>query len=418
MLPSASPRLGDDWLYREIDWWIRKRGTSPFLIQAPSKISYVPLEIQNKWPRANWLELDLDALGALSETERNERAEEIVGRILEGIARSRSGIVYEELERQKRLGFRFLVSAIVAGVLAVAAGGLGFWANYARQVAKAETKRADDAARLAEARAKIAESRRIAALSDAERGKRLDLSLMFAVEAQNVLEKLEEQESLSPRDKLEARNSLFRSLQDRPRILSILSLADVESTTAAISPKGGIIAAGYNKGDSGGVVLFDALQRTRLWDERLNVAKAQVTSVAFSPDGQTLAVGYKVDGIDFVVGLVELRQWTQLQADPLKVTVGRAKGLAFSPDGKILAAVYGDIAEGVHFLDVDLKSWKHKAGEVANRNFTPRNGGSIFRTTRIARHSTGCRRPPKKSRPGPLPPGEDAIGFKMIPRRL
>jgi hypothetical protein len=49
-----------------------------------------------------------------------------------GLARERHAAA--DTERQRRLGFRFLVSAIIAGVLAVASG-LAPWANNAGQTA-------------------------------------------------------------------------------------------------------------------------------------------------------------------------------------------------------------------------------------------------------------------------------------------
>ncbi len=53
----------------------------------------------------------------------------------------------ETLTLQPQLGFRILISAIAAGVLAVASGGLALWANNARQTAKElgdEQKTLDD----------------------------------------------------------------------------------------------------------------------------------------------------------------------------------------------------------------------------------------------------------------------------------
>ena len=190
-LDRKAPHLGEDWLYREIDWWLRKRGTSPLLIRASSKSPYIPLEIQRKWPKAQWVELDLHALKAASDEERNERAERIIGRVLRGIADSRSGVVYEELQRQKQLGRRFLVAAIVAGVLAVAAVGLALWANKSRHeadvAAQAATKsenKAVEARKTAEYQARIADSRRLAAEARSSLGSgHPQQALILAVEA-------------------------------------------------------------------------------------------------------------------------------------------------------------------------------------------------------------------------------------------
>ncbi len=85
-------------------------------------------------------------------------------------------------KRQKQLGRRFLVAAIVASVLAVISVGLALLANNARQKAMRKPS-ADEAAGLAKAQARIAESRRLAALSDSVRPGRLDRAMLLALEA-------------------------------------------------------------------------------------------------------------------------------------------------------------------------------------------------------------------------------------------
>ena len=107
-----------------------------------------------------------------------------------------------------------------------------------------------------------------------------------------------------------------------------LNVTEGHVSSVAFSPDGHTLAVGVGSGfnfASGGVVLFDLRRRQAPQAGSFKDTKSGVHSVAFSPDGQTLAVGYHVDGVGFVLGLVELRQWTQLQADPLKVTVGPAR---------------------------------------------------------------------------------------------
>ena len=98
--------------------------------------------------------------------------------------------------------------------------GLSLWANKARQDAKLAAKTAD--------------SHRIAALSEAERDKHLDRSLLLAVEALRV------------ENSFEATNSLFRALLMRPGVLSFLTTAEGNIACVAFSPDGKTLAAGYD----------------------------------------------------------------------------------------------------------------------------------------------------------------------------
>jgi len=336
-----------------------------------------------------------EAAVAAQEAER-KRAEE---------AEARKQDAEAATEKQKRLGQRLLVSAIVAGLLAITSGGLAWWANRARRdadrAAVAATtarnkasealKKADaaatserEAARLAnenegkaKAQARLAESRRLAALSRAERDERLDRALLLAVEANDTA------------NTLEARNMLFGSLVARPGLTAFLQLDQGYGSSLAFSPDGKTLASGYFReyggggvvlwdttrharlqvqpmavpeggvesvafsldgktlaagcagGDGGGVVLWDTTRRSRLQDQPLAVAEGQVASVSFSPDGKTLAAGYRgsVGGSGGVV-LWDTTRRARLQDQPLAVTEGYVRSVAFSPDGKTLAAGY------------------------------------------------------------------------------
>src|SRR5208337_4543191 len=98
------------------------------------------------------------------------------------------------------------------------------------------------------------------------------------------------------------------------------------------------------------------------------VTEGDVRSVAFSPHGKTLAAGYGGFGGGGVV-LWDVADRKRLGEGPLAVTKGGFRSVVFSPDGKTLATVY-DSGGGVVLWDVDLESWKRKAGKIANRNFT------------------------------------------------
>ena len=133
---------------------------------------------------------------------------------------------------------------------------------------------------VARAQARIATSRQLAALSVSERNKRLDRSLLLAVEA------------LHAENTFEARDSLFKALKDRRRLECFLNYPERDITCVALRPDGKSIAAGYHDSGAGGVVVWDAAGRNLLTKEPLAVKEGYVSSVAFSPDGKTIAAGY------------------------------------------------------------------------------------------------------------------------------
>src|SRR5271157_647554 len=242
-----------------------------------------------------------------------ERADAETRRAEEAEARKRDAEA--AAERQRQLGLRSLVAAIVAGVLFVISGGLALWANNARQLAVTEAKRADEAAQ-------FAESRRLALLSDLARPDRLDLAMLLALEAAKT------------RDTLEARGVLQRSLDARPEVVRFLHVPEGEIRSVAFGPEGQI-AAGYESG-GGGVVLFDG-RGERLRHTPLEVKEGSVRSVAFGPEGQ-IAAGYESGGGGGVV-LFDARG-ERIRPAPLEVKEGDVRSVAFGPEGQI-AAGYG-----------------------------------------------------------------------------
>ena len=204
-----------------------------------------------------------------------------------------------------------------------------------RRLAEAERQRAEEAeariaammiagrgTQVAKDKTPIAESRRLAPLSEAERDKRLDRALLLAVDAHDLLAS-KDHDTANMR---EARNSLFGALVVRP-----------------------------------GLTAF------------LHSDEGFVSSVAFGPDGKTLAVGYRIRGGDCGgVVLWDTARRERLQEMPLAVTEGYVNDVAFSPDGKTLAAGWGDdvCGGGVVQFDIDLTSWRRQAGSIANRNLS------------------------------------------------
>src|SRR5208283_3417022 len=116
----------------------------------------------------------------------------------------------------------------------------------------------------AEAQTRLAESRRLAALSDLVRPKRLDHAMLLALEAGSV------------ENTIEARWSVLRSLDERPEVDRFLDVPEGKVTSVAFGPDAKI-AAGYGNYSGGGVVLFDA-RGERLRPAQLEVQEGRVTS--------------------------------------------------------------------------------------------------------------------------------------------
>jgi hypothetical protein len=258
---------------------------------------------------------------AAREKEERERAQERARQEAEA-RRVAESAARRQAQLSQRLwivaGFALLL-ALVAGYQAWRAGRLRAEAEYAAFVAEESEKEAKQArkdaetnASLANDQARIATSRRLAALSASERNSRLDLSLLLAVEA------------LRTGNTFEARASLYQAVQDRPNLTSFLHIREGYVSSVAFSRDGKTLAAGYTHfGGGGGVVLWDAAARRRLADEPLPVKEGDVSSVAFGLDGKTLATGYGGKG-----------------------------------------------RSGVLLWDLDLESWQQRAAVIANRNFT------------------------------------------------
>ncbi len=103
---------------------------------------------------------------------------------------------------------------------------------------------------------------------------------------------------------------------------------------------GGIVAAGYDRLDGGGVVLFNA-SGERLRPAPLEVKEGGVTSVTFGPGG-TLAAGYfraEFGGaVNFDGGVVLFdAKGQRLRPTPLEVKEGSVTSVAFGPGGALAA---------------------------------------------------------------------------------
>src|SRR5262249_45014074 len=142
----------------------------------------------------------------------------------------------------RRRNVRALVMGLVASVLiAFSAFSTGSWVRaYLAQLAAEDSRDSEMKARLlekkererADERARVATSRQFAALSTSERSRRMDRSLLLAVEA------LRAAEGSGSENSFEARASLFSALQDRPELTSLFHIKEGYVWSVAFSPDG------------------------------------------------------------------------------------------------------------------------------------------------------------------------------------
>ena len=198
-----------------------------------------------------------------------------------------------------------------------------------RRVAEAEKSR------------RLAESRRLAVLSDDVRPQRLDLAMLLAVEA------------VKQQDTREARRSLQRSLDERPEVVRFLHLPEGFVTSVAVDPLNRI-AAGYDCRGRGGVLLFDA-SGERLPDTPLKLDEGPVRSVAFGPEG-LIAAAYEGGVVLFNASGERSRP------APLDIKEGIVTSVAIGPQGQIAAGYcrwIGDVLGGLVLFDARGERVRH-----------------------------------------------------------
>jgi WD40 repeat protein len=202
-------------------------------------------------------------------------------------------------------------------------------AQAATQEAKDQTVLAQRATMEAKAQAKIARSRQLASLSRIELDKRIERSLLLAVEATQTA------------DTLEARSSLFDALQARSGLRMLLHLEEGDPTGVAFTPDDKTLAVGFHipceLGPSG-IMLWDVVTGKRLIDKPLDVGTGFSPKVAFSPDGKTLAAGCWFAEERGGVWLWDVATHARVADGLLGLDEGQVLDMTFSPDGKALAA--------------------------------------------------------------------------------
>jgi WD40 repeat protein len=363
----------DDWVHRELNWWLNNRQTAPLLVETSGEGErWIPAKLKKRWPNAQRVEVRLADWSRLADRDAVSRGQAELGRILDGIRINERQLVFEDLERVKRLVRRLqrsLAVAVLASLLALVAFGLALsnanrankLANEKTSLASAEAKARDEAekqTRLAEARLKHAGH----SMYDSQLAlvaSRMSTDPSFALGIlEDPLRCPEELRDFTWRfyHRLCRRDQLRWVAHDK-RIACVLFVPDGKALVTAshdgtvkvwdtetaeqrltIAGHRGPVTAAALSTDGMGLVTGDYSGQVRLWDvktgqERMAFAghSSQVHDVAISPNGRCVAASSSTTLLmwDAASG----KQRTQIKGPP-----GAFWTLAFRPDGKMLIA--------------------------------------------------------------------------------
>jgi WD40 repeat protein len=215
------------------------------------------------------------------------------------------------------------------GILTLVAFVLARVTILARNSADSAARLAKESAKDALHQARLANSRRLAVLSESARTQHLDRSLLLAVEA------------FRTENTIEARNSLLNALVYRPEITTFLHAPSSLAWTAALSPDGKTLAAESDRG----VNLCDAQRLQSLTDTQLTLAKGRLIKLAFSPDGTILAALGEGGVVTW-----DMRKHVRLSESAFNADEGRPTSMRFSPNSKTLAVISGGPRSGAAIL--------------------------------------------------------------------
>ena len=133
----------NDWVHRELDWWLQNRSTAPIIIDTTGEDArWIPEKLKKRWPNQQRVNLDPDLWETASVDEITMVRRQVVEQILGGIAKSEVQVVHEDLEKSKRQNKRLKTYASGLLVLAIA---LGFSVNYALNQSSIAEKREKEA---------------------------------------------------------------------------------------------------------------------------------------------------------------------------------------------------------------------------------------------------------------------------------
>jgi WD40 repeat protein len=199
------------------------------------------------------------------------------------------------------------------------------------------------------------------------------------------------------------------------------------ATSIAFGRRGEILAAGYSSGSrgwgdlwEGGVVFWEKNLSKKLVDQSLDVHEGRIDNISFDPEGGILAAGFSC-GKDSNVVLWDVATRQRLIHKALRMDRGNTSFadsvVTFSPDSRILAVAHQFISTvrrgAVVLWDIDLDSWRGRAGQIANRNFTGAEWRQYFPGTPYRPTFVNLSIPPEAALS--TPPGTPTQDMRRMP---
>jgi outer membrane protein OmpA-like peptidoglycan-associated protein len=153
---SYSDQGVDDWVHRELDWWLRNRTVPPILIDTTGEGDrWVPAKIRNRWPKAQRVNLDRELWKRLPEDERAIIKSQVAGQILGAAFGSEFESIKQDLASTRRLNRSLKSVTALLGFFLLLTIGLGVYLAKARDSAR----KAEETARAQQAEALKAEEK-------------------------------------------------------------------------------------------------------------------------------------------------------------------------------------------------------------------------------------------------------------------